>query len=99
MEVQVAQQHADRSPLWSSLLARTDCSVFQDARFQPAPDQIDQARIADSMFHKPEHPFMVEAPEEVLQIRLQHPSYLAAGNDLIEGCQSMMGAEPRPAAE
>ena len=45
-------------------------SVFQDTRFQPAPDQADQARITDSMFDKPEQPLMAETAEEVLQIRL-----------------------------
>ena len=51
------------------------------------------------MRDEPEHPIVIEAPEEVLQIRLQHPPNLAASNDLIEGCQGMMGTEPRPAAE
>src|SRR5690348_17334917 len=99
MEVQVAQQHADRSALRSSLIVRMDCSVFQDARLQPSPDQIDQARITDSMFDKPEHPLVIEAPKEVLQVRLQHPPDFAASDDLVKGCQSMMGAEPRPAAK
>jgi hypothetical protein len=49
MEVEVAQKYADRPTLWRSLFARMDRSVFQDARFQPAPDQADQARITDSM--------------------------------------------------
>ena len=35
--------------VWRSLFARMDRSVLQDARFQPAPDQTDQARITDSM--------------------------------------------------
>src|SRR5215510_7337049 len=99
MEVQVAQQYADRSALRSSLIVRIDYSIFQDACLQPAPDQIDQAPITDSVFDKPEHPFMIEAPEEVLQIRLQHPPDLAASNDLMEGCQSTMGPEPWSAAE
>src|SRR5262249_48847248 len=99
MEIQVAQQHTDRSPLRSSLIAWVDCSIFQNARFQPAPDQIDHARITDSVFDKPEHPFMIKAPEEVLQIRLQHPPDHAASNDLIEGCYCTMGTEPWSAAE
>jgi hypothetical protein len=74
-------------------------SIFQHARFQPTPDQADQARISDSMFDKSEHPIVIEAPEEVLQIRLQHPANHAAGDDLIEGRQGVMGAELRPAAE
>lgn len=51
------------------------------------------------MRDEPEHPIMIETPEEVLQIRLQHPSDIAAGDDLIEGRQSMMSAEPWPATE
>lgn len=55
--------------------------VLQDARFQPTPDQVDQARIADSMFDKSEDPIVIEAPKEVLQIRVQHPADQAAGDD------------------
>src|SRR5690348_9845468 len=99
MQIHVAQQHANRSASWSSFLARMDRSVLQDACLQPTPDQIDQARIADSMFDKPEHPIVIEAPNEVLQIRLQHPAGHATGNDLIECCQSMMGTEPWSAAK
>ena len=47
MEVEVAQKYADRPTLWCSLFARMDRSVLQDARFQPAPDQTDQARITE----------------------------------------------------
>src|SRR6516164_5319781 len=36
MKIEVAQEYADRSALRSSLLARLDLSVFQNARFQPA---------------------------------------------------------------
>jgi hypothetical protein len=65
MKVHVAQQHANRSTLRGSLLARMNHSIFQHARFQPAPDQADQARITDSMFDKPEDPIMIETPELV----------------------------------
>src|ERR1700757_2899693 len=99
MKVEVAQKHTDRSALWRSLFARMHRSVFQDTRFQPAPDQVDRARITDSMFDKPEDPIMIETSEEVLQIRLQHPADHATGDDLIEGRQGVVGAEPRPAAE
>src|ERR1700692_790491 len=99
MKVHVAQQHANRSTLRGSLLAQMNRSIFQDARFQPTPDQADQARIAYSMFDKSEDPIMIEPPEEVLQIRLQHPADHAAGDDLIEGRQGMMSAELRSAAE
>src|ERR1700730_5283067 len=99
MKVEIAQKHADRSALRGSLFARMDRSVFQNARFQPAPDQTDQARITDAMLDKPENPVGTETPEEVLQIRLQHPAYHATGDDLVEGRQGMMGAELRPAAE
>ena len=76
-----------------------DRSIFQNARFQPSPDQADQARITDSMFDKPEHPIVIEAPKEVLRIRLQYPPRHAASNHLVEGCQGTMGTEPRSAAK
>src|SRR5690349_16154682 len=99
MEVEVAQKYADRPTLWRSLFARMDRSVLQDARFQPAPNQADQARITDSMLDKPEDPVVTESSEEVLQIRLQHPAYHSTGDDLDEGRQGMMGAGLRPVAE
>ena len=74
-------------------------SIFQHARFQPTPDQTDQARITDSMRDETEDPIMTETPKEVLHIRLQYPSDFAASNDLIEGRQSMMSAELWPATE
>ena len=39
--------------------ARTDLSIFQNTRFQPAPDQTDQAWITDPMRDEPEHPIMI----------------------------------------
>src|SRR5690349_6070838 len=99
MKVEIAQKHTDRSALRGSLFARMDRSVFQDARFQPAPDQADQARIADAVLHEAEHPFVTETPEEILQVRLQHPAHLAAGDYLIEGCQGMVGSPFRPSAK
>src|SRR6516165_3731021 len=63
MKIKVAQEHANRSTLRGSLLARMDLSIFQDTCFQPAPDQTDQAWITDSMRDKSEHPIMIETPE------------------------------------
>src|SRR5580692_10438177 len=73
--------------------------ITKSSMYQPTPDQVDQARVADSMFDKSEDPIVIEAPKEVLQIRLQHPANHAAGDDLIEGRQGVMGAKLRPAAE
>src|SRR5206468_12846199 len=63
VQIKVAQKYADRSPLRCSFLVRMDLSIFQDTRFQPAPDQTDQAWITDSMRDEPEHPIMIETPE------------------------------------
>ena len=76
-----------------------DLSIFQNTRFQPAPDQTDQAWITDSKRDETEDPIMIETPEEVLQIRLQNPSNFAAGDSLIEGRQGMMSAELWPATK
>src|SRR5260370_23882629 len=51
------------------------------------------------MFDKSEDPIVIEAPKEVLQIRLQHPADQSAGDDLSKGRQGMMGAELWSAAE
>jgi hypothetical protein len=61
-------------------------SIFQHARFKPAPDQTDQGWIADSIRDEPEDPIMIES--------LQHPPNLAAGDDLIKGRQGMMRPSP-----
>src|SRR5689334_6661041 len=95
MQIRVAQQHADRSPLGRPLFARIDRPLFQNARFQPASDKTDQTWIPDSMFDKVNQPLMTETSEEILQIRFQHPSCLTAGDDLVEGRQRMMGTQPR----
>src|SRR5215467_8030119 len=81
--------------------ARTGCLTFtfQNARFQPTPDQIDHARITDSVFDKPEYPFMIEVPRRSSSDLLQHPPDHATSNDLIEGCQGTIGTEPRSAAK
>ena len=47
MQVHVAQQDADRTALWGSLLVWIDLAVFQDACLQPAPDKADHARITN----------------------------------------------------
>src|SRR6202163_2130012 len=99
VQIHIAQQDADRSALRGPLFARMDLSILQHTCFQPAPDQADQARITDSMLDKPEQPLVVQAPEEVLQIRLQHPSGLGAGDNLVEGRQRMMGAPSWPSAK
>ena len=82
----------------SSFLARMDLSIFQNPRFQPAPDQTDQAWITDKR-DETEYLIMIETPEEVFQIRLQNPSNFAAGDSLIEGRQGMMSAELWPATK
>src|SRR6516164_9831131 len=99
MQVHVAQHDADRTALWGSLLVWIDLAVFQDACLQPAPDQADHARIADAVLHEAEHPFVTETPEEILQVRFQHPAHFAAGDYLVEVCQGMVGSPFRTSAK
>lgn len=42
---------------------------------------------------------MIETPQEVRQIRFQHPTDLAAGDNLIGGRQGTMSAELWPTAK
>src|SRR5216684_1340656 len=69
--------------------------VFQNACLQPASNQADETRVSHSMLHKPEHPVVTQAPEKVLQVRLQHPFHFPPGNHLMKGCQRVMGTPPR----
>src|SRR5947209_20626475 len=97
MQVHVAQHDADRTASWGSFLV-WDRPRRLPGCLQPT-DQADHARIADAVLHEAEHPFVTETPEEILQVRLQHPAHLAAGDYLIEGCQGMMGSPFRPSAK
>src|SRR5215469_9628694 len=99
MQVHITQQYADRTSLWSALLVRLYLSVFQYVCFPPAPDQADQTRVSDSMFDKAEHPFVTQAPEKVLQIRLQNPFHFPTSNPFMPCCQCLMGASTRPTAK
>ena len=58
MQVQIAQQYADRSTLWSTLLIRMNFSVFQHACFQPTTYQADHAWISNSELDKAEQPIV-----------------------------------------
>src|SRR5438045_2280213 len=69
--------------------------IFQNACFQPASDQADQTRVSYPMLDKAEHPFVTQAPEEVLEVRLQHPFHLPASNQLMQGCQRVVGTPLR----
>lgn len=69
---------SDRSTLWGSLSARMNLSIFQDARFQPTPDQADQARVTDSMFDKSEDPIVIETPKNFSRSRSTTKRLLAA---------------------
>jgi len=70
--------------------------IFQNACLQPAPDQADQTPVSYPVFDKAEHPFIAQAPEEVLEVRLQHPFHLPASYHLMQGGQRLMGTPPRP---
>src|SRR6516164_1234681 len=74
-------------------------SIFQNACLQPASNQADETRVSYSMLHEPEHPVVTQAPEKVLQVRLQHPTHFPPGNHLMERCQRLMGTPPRPSPE
>jgi hypothetical protein len=59
VQVEIAQQDADRPPLRCPLFARMDLPILQDAGFQPAPYQAVKAWISDSMLDEAEQPYMV----------------------------------------
>src|SRR5271169_2665848 len=78
MQVHVAQQDADRSTLWCPLLVRLNLSIFQDACFQPSPDQADQARITDSTTNRSSHSWLKLPKKFVRSASNTHPTLLPA---------------------
>jgi hypothetical protein len=42
----IVQHYADRTTLWGAFLVRVDLPIFQNACFQPEPDQLDQTRVS-----------------------------------------------------
>src|SRR5712691_8316698 len=99
MQIHITQQYADRTTLWGAFLVRTRFPIFQNACFQPAPDQADQTRVSYPMLDKAEHPFVAQAPEVVLEVRFQHPFHFPAGNYFVQCCQRLMGTPPRPSTK
>src|SRR5215471_15603606 len=99
VQIQITQQDADRTTLWGPFFAWMELLIFQNVGFQPAPDQADQTLVPYSMLDEAEHPFMTQAPKEVLQVRLQNPFHLSPGNHLMQCCQCLMGTPPRPSTK
>ena len=99
MEVHITQQDADRTALRRAFLTRRFHPVFQDPSFQPAPDQAEQARVADSVLNEAEQPVVVYTPKAVLQIRLEDPAHLPPRNHFCERGQSVMGTQTGASAE
>src|SRR6202023_516527 len=99
VEIYLTQQYADRSSLRGSFFARMNLFILQNTCLQPAPNQTDQALISHSMFHEAEHPFVIQAPEEILEVRLQHPLDFSASDPLMKRCQRLVGASSGTSSE
>jgi len=74
-------------------------TILKHTCLQPAPNQTDQALISNSVFHEAEHPFVTQAPEEILEVGLQHPLDFATRDPLVKSRQRMVGASSGPSAE
>jgi hypothetical protein len=72
-----------------------DLSIFQNTRFQPAPDQTDQAWITDSMRDKSEDPIMIETPEEVPDVGVKYVVHLPTGDRHRQGVQRIVRPSSR----
>lgn len=66
MEVDVTQEHTNRTALRGSLRARMHLSRFENADFPPPANEAQQPGVAHTVLHKAHHPLVVETPEEVL---------------------------------
>src|SRR5262249_37347023 len=85
--------------LRSSLFARVNFTILKHTCLQPAPNQTDQALISYSVFQEAEHPFVTQAPEEILEVRLQHPLDFAARDPFVKSRKRLVGTSAGPSAK
>jgi hypothetical protein len=50
---------------------------YEDARLKPFADQADDALVADAVFQEAEHPVLADASEEVANVGVVVPGFLA----------------------
>ena len=86
----------DRCPLRRSLLHLRQLPVFDDPCGHPLADQPQDPFIRDPVPEKLLKPASVKRPEEVADIRVQHPAHLRSLNPGRQRVQRTMRAAARP---
>jgi len=62
-QVDVGEERRDYRPLPGSLVADLHRPIFEHTRSQPFLDQADDARVADTVLHEPDQPFLADRVE------------------------------------
>jgi hypothetical protein len=96
VQVDVGEQRRDHRPLPRPPVTDRHGLVFVYSRPQPFLDQADDAPIANSVFHEADQPFLVDRIEERLDVGVQYPVHLGAGDPDRQRVQRIMLATSRP---
>ena len=86
----------DRCSLWRPLLRFRQLPVFDDPCGQPLADQPQDPFIRDPVPEEPLKPASVKLPEEVADIRVQHPAHLVLIDPGRQRVQRVMRLSARP---
>ena len=86
----------DRCSLWRPLLRFRQLPVFDDPCGQPLADQPQDPFIRDPVPEEPLKPASVKLPEEVADIRVQHPAHLVLVDPGRQRVQRVMRLSARP---
>src|SRR5205807_6990252 len=76
VQVHVGQQRRYRCPLRCPFFALRPDLVLHDPRLQPALDQPEDPPVPDPVLDKPPQPTVIQAGEEVADVRVEHPVHL-----------------------
>ena len=96
VQVHVGEQRRNRCSLWRPLLRFRQLPVFDDPCGQPLADQPQDPFIRDPVPEEPLKPASVKLPEEVADIRVQHPAHLVLVDPGRQRVQRVMRLSARP---
>ena len=101
VEINVCKQRRDRRPLRRPLRRLRPLPVLDDPRLQPSLDRAKDPPIRDPVLEKLQKPRVIEAGEEVADVRVEHEVQIPARDPDRERVQrKMLGARwPEPVGE
>jgi hypothetical protein len=96
VQIDVGEDRADPRPLRSSGLRRHMHTVFQNAGPQPQADEPEDTRVADPMRDHPFHPGVINAPEEVSDVRVDDPVHPLRYDGCVHGASYALRLGRKP---